>query len=129
MAKKFEPKERFKMEKDGKTYVLDKDNCKIKCDPYRATTFEDMVNFLKENGTDAEKEEFKKACYLKKVYEVVIGPKGGKSKVATGETVPTTDINVLYAKEWFFTKFAPEYLPTKKEKEKKPTLKSLLDTL
>ena len=126
--KKFKPVEHYKKDKKGE-YVLDKNNCKIKLDPYRATTFEEMVNWLKENGTEEDKKEFKENCYLKKVYEEVIGKKGGIKKVPTGEVVKIDEINVLYAKEKFFEKYAPEYMPKAKEKENKKSMEDLLSEL
>lgn len=129
MAKKaFTPVVHYKTNKKGEL-ELDKNGCKIELDKYRATTFEEMVAFLKENGTDKEKADFKTACYTKKVYEEVIGKRGGKSKKATSETVTTDTINVLYAKEWFFTTFAPEYLPKKAVKEAKKSMEDMLNEL
>lgn len=124
----FTPTQHYKTDKKG-NYILDKNNCKIKIDLYKGTKFKEMTDFLKENATEEQKKEFKKACYTKKVYDEVIGVKGGKSRKFTGETVECEDINVLYAKEWFFTQFAPQYLPQPKAKETKPTLKDLLAEL
>ena len=126
MAKKFTPIEHYKTDKKSGKLILDDNGCKILLDAYKATTFEEMVAFMKENGTAEEKEEFKKACYLKKVYVEVIGKKGGKSKKPTGEVVACDDINVMYVKEWFFTKFAPEFLP---KKAAKVATKSMVDIL
>lgn len=128
MAKKFEPIQHYKVDKKG-NLVTDDKGCKIALDLYKGTTFEEMIDFLKENGSEADKAGFKEACHLKKVYVEVIGKKGGKSKKATGETTYTEDINVLYAKEWFFKKFAPEYLPVAKQKEAKATMEDLLAEL
>ena len=128
MAKKFEPIQHYKLDKKG-NFVLDDKGCKIALDLYKGTTFEEMIDFLKDNGTDADKAGFKEACHLKKVYVEVIGKKGGKSKKPTGETTHTDDINVLYAKEWFFKKFAPEYLPVAKQKENKKSMEDMLAEL
>lgn len=126
--KKFEPIKHYKKDKDGKI-VLDKNGVKIKLDAFRSTTFQEMCDFLKENGTKEEKEAFKKACYTRKVYEEVVGKRGGVKRVPTNETVDTDTINVMYAKEWFFKQFAPEYLPQKKEEEKTKTMEDMLAEL
>ena len=130
---KFTPTQHYKMEVNKKTkekeYKLDEKGCKIKVDLYKGTTFEEMINFLKENGTIEQKEAFKTACHTKKVYEEVIGIRGGKSKRPTGETVFCEEVNVLYAKEWFFKEFAPEYLPKKEEAEKTKSMEDLLAEL
>ena len=84
---------------------------------------------VKENATDEQKAAFKKACHTKKVYEEIIGIRGGKTKKATGETVSCDEVNVLYAKEWFFGEFAPELLPKAKEVEQKKSMQDLLDEL
>lgn len=123
---KFQPAQKYKVDKEGK-YVLDKKGCKIAIDQYKGTTFEEMVDFLKENGSTEDKAEFKVACKTKKVYEIVIGKRGGEYKVWKGETQSCEEINVLYAKEWFFKKYAPEYLPKKTDKTNKN--KSMEDLL
>lgn len=128
MAKEFTPKQYYKVDKKG-NFVLDDEGCKIPLDLYRGTKFADMVEFLKENGTDEEKAEFKKACHTKKVYEKVIGKKGGEKRVPTGETTTCDEINGLYAKEWFFGKFAPEYLPVAEDKPANKSMADLLDEL
>ena len=126
--KTFTPVQHYKRDKKGQL-VLDSKGCKIELDLYKATTFEEMVNFLKENGTEEDKAEFKKNCKKKKVYVEVMGAKGGKKKVFTGEFVETDTINVLYAKEEFFKKFAPEYLPVKKAEVKKKSMEDMLNDL
>ena len=126
--KKFEPMQHYKTDRKG-NYVLDDKNCKIPLDLYRGTTFEEMISYLKDSGTEEEKKEFKEVCHKKKVYVEKVGKKGGKKKVPTGETVYSEDINVLYAKEWFFNKFAKEYLPKKKEVDEKVKMQQLLDEL
>lgn len=130
MAKvKFTPIQHYKMDKKTNEYKLDKNGCKIAIDLYKGTTFEEMIDFLKENATDEQKAAFKKACHTKKVYEEIIGIRGGKTKKATGETVSCDEVNVLYAKEWFFGEFAPELLPKAKEPEQKKSMQDLLDEL
>lgn len=124
----FTPTQRYKTDKNG-SYVLDKNGCKQLVDAYKGTTFEEMVVFLKENGTAEQKEAFKKACHQQAVYEKVIGKRGGESKKPTGEYIECKEINVLNAKKWFFTEFAPELLPKAKEKEKKKTMEDLLGEL
>lgn len=130
MAKvKFTPIQHYKMDKKTNEYKLDKNGCKIAIDLYKGTTFEEMIDFLKENATDEQKEAFKKACHTKKVYQEITGIRGGKTKKATGETVSCEEVNVLYAKEWFFGEFAPEFLPKAKEVEQKKSMQDLLDEL
>ena len=124
----FTPVQHYKTDKKG-NLVLDDKGCKIALDLYKGTTFEEMFDFIKENGTTEQKQDFITACHTKKVYEVVIGKKGGKKKIATGETTVCEEVNVLYAKEWFFKQFAPEYLPVKKEKEEKPSMEDMLKSL
>ena len=47
-AVKFVPKEKTRRDKEtGKM---------VKCDPYRSTTLDDMIDFLEENGTPDEEE-------------------------------------------------------------------------
>lgn len=125
----FTPIQHYRMDKKTNEYVLDKNGCKIAIDLYKGTTFEEMFTFLKENGTAEQKEAFKKACHTKKVYEEVIGKKGGKYKKATADTVSCDEINVLYAKEWFFKEFAPEHLPKAAENKKKKTMEDMLAEL
>lgn len=133
--KKFEPVQHYKMKsvkKDGKTvkeYELDKKGAKIPLDKYKATEFGEMVAWLKENGSPADIKAFKEACHTKKVKEEVIGPKGGKKLVPTGETTYCEEINPMYAKEWFFTQFAPDYLPKKAEPEAVKTMQDWLNEL
>lgn len=129
MAKvKFTPTTHYKTDKDG-NYVLDDKKCKIKLDDYKSIKFEEMIAFLKENATEEQKAAFKAACHTQKVYDVVIGKKGGKKKVWNGETTECTEINPYYAKEWFCKEFAPELLPKAATKKQEPSMEDLLADL
>ena len=125
-AVKFVPKEKTRLDK--KTGKM------VKCDPYRSTTLDDMIDFLEENGTPEEKKTFKENCYLV-ARKVPTGKtyKKGKHKgeeiidverYENGDPImePTEIVNWLYARQKFFEDFAPEFLPkadeTKKNKKK-----------
>ena len=66
---------------------------------FKEITFDEVVDFLEENGTDADKKNFKNACFTNK---------DGKA---------VDKLNWLNGKKWFCGEFAPELLPVKKEKE------------
>ena len=69
---------------------------------YKQITFEEMVEYLKVNGTDEERAEFKKKCTIK----------------ADGSVAER--VNWQNGKKWFVSKFIPELLPpTKKKKSTK----------
>lgn len=131
MAKKFEPIQRYKTDKEGNT---------VEVNLYKGTTFEDMVVWLKENGTKEEIAEFKKECSQKhKCVDVIDKETGQVKRTKSGKKVreQTTEIipckegevNILGAKIWFFNKFAPEHAPKKKEKPNRPSVKDLLADL
>lgn len=82
---------------------------------YKTLTIEEMIKFLSENGTDEERKEFAQNCYTK--YEK--DAKGNKKYDADGKakTTKTDKLNLMYAKEMFCNKYAPELIPIKKEKE------------
>ena len=79
---------------------------------FKTMLFEEMINFLESNGTDADREEFAANCYKKYVRD----SKGNKKFDANGNPlVEKTDrLNLMYAKEKFCEKFAPELIPQKK---------------
>ena len=104
-------------------YRVDDDGNQIEMDPYKGTSFKEMVDFLTEEGTKEDRKEFKKNCYLA-IKKVPTGrkDKNGKEimeivKDENGEPVmeKTGKLNWLYAKRKFFEKYAPEYISTKKK--------------
>ena len=117
MTKKFVPVQKYKTDENGN---------QIELDLYKGTEFEEIVAFLTEKGTNEERAEFKKNCYLaaKKV------PTGRKDKNGKdimevvkddkGNTImeKTNKLNWLYAKKMFFEKYAPEYIVVKKKANK-----------
>ena len=122
-AVKFVPKEKTRLDK--KTGKM------VKCDPYRSTTLDDMIDFLEENGTPEQKKTFKENCYLV-ARKVPTGKtyKKGKHKGEeiidierdeTGDAImePTEIVNWLYARQKFFEQYAPEFLPPKADETKK----------
>ena len=119
MAKKFTPIQHYKEDKDGN---------QVKVDLFKGTTFEEMFNWIKENGTKEEKEKFLYELKHKHVYvdaldengNVKKNAKGKAIKVKTEEIIETkpNENNVLGARVWFFNTFAPEYAPKKKENNK-----------
>lgn len=138
MAAKFEPIQKYKLyneKNDNKKeikyvvegnvkYELDEEGNKIPLDLYKATDFEEVVEFLTKNGTDKDRKEFKTNCYLamkkqpsgkvSKTGKVIMEP----VKDSNGNVIMeiTDKLNWLYAKQKFFEKFAPEYIPVAKEK-------------
>ena len=130
MAAKFTPIPKAKKDKDGNP-ILDKDGKEELIDLYKGTTFEEMVDFLIENGTDKDRAEFKKNCYQiakrvptgrkdkngKEIMEVVKDSKGNEIMENTNK------INWLYAKKKFFEKYAPEYITAKKKVSKASLIK------
>lgn len=138
MAAEFKPTQKYKVydeKKDGKKeikyvvenevkYELDEAGKKIPLDLYKGTDFEEVVEFLTKNGTDKDRKEFKTNCYLamKKQPSGKVS-KAGKVKMEPvkdkdGNVImePTDKLNWLYAKQKFFEKFAPEYIPVAKQK-------------
>lgn len=117
MAVKFKPIQKYKTDENGN---------QIEIDLYRGTDFEEIVAFLKENGTDKERAEFKKNCYLaakkiptgrkdkngKEIMEIIKDEKGNAIMEKTDK------LNWLYAKRKFFEKYAPEYVTTNKRVNK-----------
>ena len=85
---------------------------------FKTLLIEEMINFLSENGTDEERKEFAQNCYTK--YER--DSKGNKKYNADGspKTLESDKLNLMYAKEKFCEKYAPDLVPKAKEKEKKP---------
>lgn len=80
---------------------------------YNGITFDDIVDWLEENGTDEDKKAFKEALYTYKDGE----PMPKVKNKETGETYQKT--NFINAKRKFFERHNPDFLPTKKEKETK----------
>ena len=114
MAAKFTPEPKYKADDNGN---------QIEMDPYKGTSFKEMVEFLAEKGTKEDRKEFKKNCYLA-IKKVPTGrkDKNGKEimeieKDENGEPVmeKTGKLNWLYAKRKFFEKYAPEYITSKKK--------------
>lgn len=117
MAAKFEPIQKYKTDDNGN---------QIELDLYKGTEFEEIVAFLTEKGTDKDRAEFKKNCYMtakkiptgrkdkngKEIMEVVKDEKGNTIMEKTDK------LNWLYAKKKFFEKYAPEYITTKKKASK-----------
>ena len=127
---KFVPEQKYKKDKDG-NFVLDDNGEKIKLDLYKGTTFEDVVYFLRDKGTDKDRAEFKKNCFLaakripsgkkdkdgKDIMEIVTDDNGNPVMEKTKKT------NWLYAKKKFFEKYAPEYITVKKKVNKADLIK------
>ena len=84
---------------------------------FKTMLLEEMINFLEKNGTDEDREEFAANCYKKYVRDA----KKNKKYDANGNpiVVETDKLNLMYAKEQFCLKFAPELIPQPKEKEEK----------
>ena len=126
---KFVPIRKQKIEK-GKP-VFDEDSNPVYLDLYKGTEFEEVVAFLSKNGTDEQKKEFKRNCYLaykKKATGRYIqkGKHKGKEifeyeKDENGNPIleETDKFNWLYAKRKFFEEYASEYLPKEAPKEPK----------
>ena len=135
MKREFKPIQHYKVDKKTKELVLDENGNKIPLDLYKGTSMRDMLAWIKENGTTEEKAEFKKQAYLKNEYTEVLDKNGnvkvstnGKpKKKKTGNVIESETVNILSAKKWFFTQFAPEYLP--EEEEKGPSIADLLAEL
>lgn len=117
MSAKFEPIQKYKTDDNGN---------QIELDLYKGTEFEEVVAFLTEKGTDKDRAEFKKNCYLA-AKKVPTGRKDKKGKEIMevvkdekGNTImeKTDKLNWLYAKKKFFEKYAPEYITTKKKVNK-----------
>lgn len=141
MAARFVPTQKYKLydekksngakfvEENGVQYELDENGEKIALDLYKGTDFEDVVEFLTKNGTDADRAKFKKNCYLtvKKQGTGRFVQKGKHkgteimepAKDAAGNVImePTTKLNWLYAKQKFFEEFDPEHAPKAQEKK------------
>ena len=114
---RFEPNQKKKIDDDGNEVMIDL---------YKGTEFEEVVAFLTEKGTDKDRAEFKKNCYLA-AKKVPTGRKDKKGKEimeivkdANGNPImeKTDKLNWLYAKKKFFEKYAPEYISTKKKVNK-----------
>lgn len=78
---------------------------------YNGITFDDIVDWLEENGTDEDKKVFKDALYTYKDG----APMPKLKNKETGEEYQRT--NFINAKRKFFERHNPEYIPVKKEKE------------
>ena len=72
-------------------------------DNYKKITFDDMFNYIEENGTKEDKKEFKKKAFSDK------------------NDKPLKKYNHLNAVRWFCEKYMPDLLPVKKEAEPKIT--------
>ena len=72
-------------------------------DSYKKISFDDMFNYIEENGTKEDKKEFKKQAF---------SDKNGN---------PLKKYNHLNAVRWFCKKYMPDLLPVKKEAEPKIT--------
>ena len=129
MSIKFVPTQKFKKDKEG-NYILDKEGKQIPLELYKGTEFEEVVDFLINNGTDKDRSEFKKNCYLaakkvptgktdKKGKEIMVPVKDEKGKIIMEKT---DRLNWLYAKKKFFEKYAPEYI-VKKQVNKSELIK------
>ena len=122
MTIKFEPIQKYRTDDDGN---------RLELDLYKGTEFEEIVAFLTDKGTDKDRAEFKKNCYLaakkvptgrkdkngKDIMEVVKDSKGNEIMENTNK------INWLYAKKKFFEKYAPEYITAKKKVSKASMIK------
>lgn len=95
MAKKFEVDTTGRMSKKGKPLT-----------PYQAITFDDMFDWLEENGSKADKAKFK------------------KNYIGDGEgNAP----NWSKAKREFLKEFAPQYLPRTKASGRQMKLDKMKD--
>lgn len=131
----FTPTQKYKLDKKG-NFVLDDNGTKIKLDLYKATSFKEMCEFIKANGTEEEKAEFRKAAKEKYVY-VESGKFYQKGKHKGKPIMKKTDdivacgkdeVNILGAKKKFFEMYAPTYLPKKKE-DNEPSAQDLLNSI
>lgn len=113
--------------------VIDKKSGKERnADLYKATKWEEMISFIKANGTAEEIAKFKKAASEKFVY-VDSGKKkknGEPLMVKTDKVIACgeDEVNILGAKKVFFEMYAPEFLP-KKTPKAKVNARKLLDEL
>ena len=129
---KFVPTIRYKRVKGKKDeYELDEKGNKIPLTPFQSVTKEDVIEFLKKNGTPEDIAEFKKDVKTRVIYEKTVETKSGKkrkvNRIGT-EIVEDKDFsNWAYAKRKFCEKFAPSIVPHKEAKEK--TLLELLEEL
>lgn len=101
----------YKM-KNGE-YDLNDKGGRIEVDVYHGITFDYIVNWLEENGTAEDKKEFKKNYYSYKDGT----PMPIMTYKETGEKYQKS--NFLNAKNKFFERHNPDYLPKKKNEEPK----------
>lgn len=124
----FTPVQKYKVDKKGKL-VLDDNGNKIKIDLYKSITAEEVISFLKENGTKKDIETFKTNIKTKVTYAEHLNSKGKQindTPIGT-EVVDDPDfVNWLYAKQEFCRQFCPDVLP-KKEPKKQTILEMLAD--
>lgn len=93
---------------------------------FKTLKFDEIFNFLEENGTEEQKKEFAKNCFTKYV-RTANGEKNYDSN-GVAKTEPSKKLNFIYAKEKFCLEFAPDLIPEKKEKEEKPRLSDKLSS-
>ena len=91
---------------------------------YRGILLEEMINFLEKNGTDEDRKEFAENCYKK--YARDSKKKKKYNADNTPKTEDTNKLNLMYAREKFCEKYAPELLPKKKEKKQEPLKSAIL---
>ena len=113
-AKKFVVPEghKFYKMKNGE-YVLNDKGGRIEVDVYHGITFDYIVDWLEANGTDEDKKAFKDAYYSYKDGT----PMPTKTYKGTNEKYQMS--NFLNAKNKFFERHNPDYLPVKKDEEPK----------
>ena len=121
--KKFEvPEGKVYYKKNNKgELVLDENGARQEISVYNGITLGEMIDWLEENGDKEDKANFKNAYYsyadgtptpvMKKII------RKGKKSYESKETYQKT--NFINAKRHFFKTYAPEFLPVKKEQEKK----------
>lgn len=112
--KRFEVPEghKFYKTKNGE-YVLNDKGGRIEVDVYHGITFDYIVDWLEENGSPEDKKEFRKNYYSYKDGT----PMPMLTYKATGEKYQKS--NFLNAKNKFFERHNPDYLPKKKDEEPK----------
>lgn len=85
---------------------------------YRGILLDEMISYLEKNGTDEDRKEFAKNCFTKYARD------SKKNKKYNADGTPKTEkadkLNLIYAKEKFCEKYAPELLPKKIERKKEP---------
>lgn len=107
--KKFETdKEYIKEEKDKKGKVTSLKKISV----YNGITFDEICDWLEENGSEEDKKAFKIALYSKKDGSPM-------PKIKDKDGIERQKTNFINAKREFFKRHNPEYLPKKKDEEPK----------